>query len=202
MNILSLIPTSWKIGLSFGLAVCLGLVGGLAAWKGYNAGYEKAEALGKTQIAELQSEHDRAFAEAMAELNGKIRKQAGAAAKTANDLAKERQSHAKTQTRLQRRIQAAAGNNSHAFSSEFVRLWNQAAGAAPAAGGDALPAAAAAGDINGTPGAGFAAQAGLLADDAGVTEADILAFIVYYGKRTKNLEAQVNAWINWAGGLE
>lgn len=192
MDILSLIPTSWRIALAAGALIALALVGGLAAWKGYNAGYDKAQALGRAEIAGLRSEHDRAYAQAVEELNRTIQEQARHALAAGNALANERVNNAKEQAGLRARIASITATSSHAFSADFVRVWNEATGAGR---GRAMPGTDNSPGVDGTPGTGKTAGAGVLARRA-VSEADVLAYIIYYGERCKNLEAQVNAWID------
>lgn len=192
---LALIPGSRRVAI---VAVALLFFGGsygIGYWKGRNAGYESADNKGKAAIAELQAEHERAYAEEVDRLQEKLRKQTATALDAANTLAKERKKNAATQNDLRRRIARAASGSAHTFSPAFVRVWNEATGAAFA--GD-CPAVATGNTAaaDGKAGAGKTAGAGIRA----VTEADILEYITYYGGRTKDLEAQVNAWIDIAGG--
>lgn len=93
---------------------------------------------------------------------------------------------------LRARIASITANSNHAFSADFVRVWNEATGAGR---GDAVPGTGNTPGADGTPGTGKAAGAGILAAGT-VSEADVLAYIIYYGERCKNLEAQVTAWID------
>ena len=74
-----------------------------------------------------------------------------------------------------------------------MRLYNEAIGARPGDGGDAVPAAAPGAD-NAT-GAAPAADAGVLRR---VTPEDILAHIRDYGARNRAVEAQLMELIRWA----
>ena len=192
MDLLSLIPTSWRVGIALGALALLVLVGGFAAWKGYNAGYDKAQALGQAEIATLKSDHDRAYAKAMEALQARLQEETNRALAVSHALETERKNHAKEQAGLRARIASVTASSRHAFSTDFVRLWNQATGAGR---DNAVPGAGNSSGVDGSPGAGKGTGAGVLATGA-VTEADVLAFIVYYGERTKNLEAQVKAWID------
>lgn len=177
------------------LAVCL--LTALAGWQGYRAGYEKAEVEGRAALAELKSDHDTAYAAAMASVNEKLQTQTRNALAVSKTLETERINHAKEQADLRARIASVTRNSRHTFSSDFVRLWNEAIGAHAPAARDAVSAAGGPPGAHGTAGAGQAAGTGLLAS---VTEADVLAFIAYYGERARNLEARVNAWINLVEG--
>ena len=193
-NIVSLIPWPWRIALFCGLLALLGIVGGLAAWGGYDAGYDKAKALGDAEIAQLISDHATAYADAMAELNNKLQEETERAMAVGYALASGRLANAKTEADLRTKIAGVTRDSTHVFSFDFVRVWNEAVGAA---GGDHDTAAHSAGGVDGTPGAGATPDSGVLAR---VTEADVLAYIIYYGRRSKDLEAQVNGWIDLAEG--
>ena len=199
VNVLSLIPRSWWAALAVSVLLAVGVAFGLGAWLGYGEGYEKAEAKGQTALAELQGEYDRAYAEAMQILQARVQAQAQHAMKVSNELATEKANNAKEQATLRAQLARVVRGSTHTFSPEFVRLWNRATGADC----DALPAAGGSARADGTAGAGQAAGAGLLCSRSGrVTEADVLAYIIYYGERCRNLEAQVSAWIDLAEGWE
>lgn len=192
MSVLSLVPMPWRVAIGLGALLSFGMVGGFAAWKGYSAGYDKAEALGRAAIAELRSEHDKTYAEAMANLNIKLREQTRRAMAASNELETERKNNEKIHAGLRAQIGAITANSNHVFSADFVRVWNEATGASR---GDPVPGAGNTPGAAGTSRAGEAPGAGLLEAGA-VGEADVLAYVIYYGKRCRNLEAQVNAWID------
>ena len=189
-----LLSLSWsqRIALAACIALLVTAAGGLAAWKGYNQGYEKAEALGNAEIARFISEQAQTYAQAMQDLNNKLQEEAQRAMTVEYALASERLNNAKTQANLRSRIADVTRNSNYVFGAEFVRLWNEAVGTTRSSDNAAAPGAH---SIDGTAGAGAAADSGVL-----VSEADILAYITYYGPRCMDLEAQVNAWIDLAEG--
>ena len=192
MNLLSLVPLPWRIALIAGVLLAFGIVGGFTAWKGYNAGYDKAEALGRSAMATLKSDHDKAYAEAMEGLQTKLQEETRRALVVSAELETERTNNAKKEASLQAKIASVTANSTHVFSNNFVRVWNEAIGAVR---GDAMSGAGNSPGADDTPGTSKSPGTGILAKGT-VTEADVLAFIIYYGARSKNLEKQVNAFID------
>lgn len=174
----------------------LGLACGLAAWKGYGEGYEKARALGRAELAELQGKYSRAFVQALIDFNEKLARHTRLIVDVAGKLEAEKAENEKEQLRLKAKIAAVTRNSAHVFSPEFVRMWNQATGALH---NNALFEADDSPGADGQAGAGGGTGAGVLAG-AGVSEADVLAYIIYYGARCKGLEAQLNGWIDIGEG--
>ena len=193
---IDLLSLSWtqRIALAAGAALLIVVACAFAAWKGYSAGYEKAEALGNAEISRLIAEQAEAYAQAMQELNNKLQEEAQRAMAVDYALASERLNNAKIQANLRARAAEVTRGSTHLFSFDFVRVWNEAVGAT---GGGNGPAAHGAGGADGAAGAGAAADSGVL---DGVSEADVLQYIIYYGRRSKDLEAQVNGWIDLAEG--
>lgn len=193
--IFKLIPTPWLISLALILITVLGAACGLSAWRGYSAGYGKAQALGRAQLAELRGEHEAAFAAALAELGREISAQARRALKAEQEHNREKERSRNAEIARKKEIAAVTAGSSHTFSPAFVRLWNEAVGAP--APGDALPGTYDSAVASGAAPAGAASDAGLL---PGVSEADILAYINYYGGRCQRLEGQLTLLINQIPG--
>lgn len=194
--IFSLVPLPWRIALVSGLVLLVGGSFGTGFWKGCKQGYATAEAIGNTAIASLQSRHDKAYAEAVEALNHKLLEETQKALEAGSKLAKAKVDHEKEKNSLQRRIAEVTAGSSCASGPAFVGMWNEAIGAAC---GGSLPAAGHPAGADGTPGSCRASGAWFVGKNA-VSEADVLAHITYYGTRCKNLEAQVNAWIDLAEG--
>ena len=166
----------------------------LSAWTGYTRGYSKAEAEGVAALETLKGEHAAAYAEAMRVQNDNLREETARALSSTAALAVARETHVREKNAMRARIAAVTANSRHVFSADFVRLYNEAIAAAgsPVSG---------TGHSSGTDGK---ARSGRTADGGfpgkGVTETDILAHITYYGERCRNIEAQTNAWIDYAEG--
>ncbi len=171
------------------------LLVGFAAIGGYRSGYEKAAAIGKAELETLKREHALAYADAVAKLSAKVQAETARALATENALSKAKEDHAKQETSLRSQIKRATSGSRHVFGADFVSVYNAAIGADRAE----LPRADRSPGPDGKAGAGVAPVAGIL---DGVSEADLLAHIVYYGGRCRNLESQVNAWINHAEGWQ
>ena len=189
-----LLSLAWpqRVALAACIVLAAATISGLAAWKGYSMGYEKAADWGRAEIAKIISEQALTYAQAMQDLNNQLQEEAQRAMTVEYTLASERLNNAKTQANLRSRIADVTRNSNYVFGAEFVRLWNEAVGASR---GDHNAAASGAYSADGTAGAGAAVDSGVL-----VSEADILAYITYYGPRCMDLEAQVDAWIDLAEG--
>lgn len=190
---LSSVPASWCYSL---ILAAVGLALYFFACEIYKAGYEKAEVEGRAEIAALRSQHDRAYAQAVENLNTKLREQTRRALAVNGMLETERTNNAKEQAGLRARIASITADSRHTFSPDFVRVWNEATGAFRS---NAVPETGNTPRADGAPGTCKTTGAVLLATGT-VTEADVLAYIIYYGPRCKNIEAQVNAWIDIAEG--
>lgn len=194
-QILAIIPWPWRIALISGSVLVFGGLFGTGFWKGYQYGHATAEAIGNASIASLQSKHDEAYARALETLNQKIQKEAQSALESGNKLAQAKVDHEKEKSRLQRQIKEITAGSTCVFSSDFVRVWNEAIGAAC---GNTMPSSDHPAGTDGTPGTCTSTGAGISGKN--VSEADVLGHITYYGTRCRNLEAQINAWIDLAEG--
>jgi hypothetical protein len=209
----SLASGAWSLASKYRMWLALGagvllltvLLCGLAAWKGYRAGFDRADADRRAEVAEIHAHH----AEALAGAERIARERLDA--ETIRAAVIEREYLAATQTiAAQRRaitrerirhasLDVAAVGGACAFGPDWVRLYNEALGCDR---GHALPAAAS--GAAGQAGAADAPDAGVLRGGAavtdGVTPADILAHARDYGARCRALAAQLNALIDWAEG--
>lgn len=108
-------------------AVLLAVVVG---WRCYGAGYDKAEAKGRAEIAELRQ----AFSDASANASEESRQETVKLARRGNDLAAQltnaRRELAAARAEASRRIADVALSvpDSCVFGGEFVRWWNETAG--------------------------------------------------------------------------
>ncbi|EGY23954.1 hypothetical protein DA2_3788 [Desulfovibrio sp. A2] len=201
------------VGLAVVLAIALAGVGVRCALlsadlKAEQAAHAATTERGQRDLAELRAEYAdkntvRALAVADAERTARLKLEAETA--RANTLAAELM---QTRTRLadarrefSRRIAAYAAQDiavaGPEYGADFVRLYNEAIGLAPAAGGGPVPEDAAAAGTGATADAAGTAGPRLLpaAPGIGVSGTDILAHIRDYGGRCQALEAQVNGLI-------
>lgn len=193
-------PWRWvAIGLG-SILLLLVLVGG-AYLRGHSAGYEEADTLRRAEVAELQSAHTRALAEAEAEARFRLQAEATRAA----DLERQYLAARKTLAEQRRQISNQRINDASRdvavadgcqFGPDWVRLYNEALGTGASDRGDAVPGTAAC--PGGAPGPPAAPGAGVLST---VSPADILAHVRDFGARSRAMEAQLNALIDWAEGL-
>ncbi|MGE4536325.1 MAG: hypothetical protein AB7D37_04535 [Desulfovibrio sp.] len=188
--------------------LCIGLVGlgiasALAFGAGYSLGFERADNARRVEVAALNAQAATWKAEqaqALAEAERKAREALEDAQGKVNALAARleatrRQSAAKIKD-ITRRIPHATAGLRCAFGPDFVRLYNEAIGAAAdRAGGGAVSQAAHPGAASGASGAAPAVDAGLRPVRA-VTPADILANIRDFGARSQAMEAQLDALID------
>ncbi|OLN30431.1 putative archaeal coiled-coil protein [Desulfovibrio sp. DV] len=174
----------------------------LAFGTGYRTGFEKADAARRAEVAELSAQAETwktEQAKAWAEAERKAREELEAATNRVNALAgkldrAKRESTAKIKD-ITRRIPRATAGLTCNFGPDFVRLYNEAIGAAGRAGGGAMPEAGAAAAVAGAPDAAPAVGPGLRPVRA-VTPADILAHIRDFGARSQDMEAQLDALID------
>jgi hypothetical protein len=190
-------------------ALLVVLLCGLAAWRGYAAGYDRADAARRAEVAELRSEHQAELAErwrvvAAAEREARERWQARSelADRLSGELAAERRARQSETRRLRKEITRYAHNADRRLSADFVRLYNQAI-RAPSA--HDLPGAEDSAGAAGAAGAAPAADigkldAGKLAGASAVTEADLLANAEANGARCEALAARLNALIDLVEG--
>lgn len=185
-----------SVRAAIGGAAVLALVGsfGLGFWKGYGKGFDTAEAKGAVALASARAEYEAGYAEGMERLAERLRRQTQTALESGGQLARERENHAKTAHALRKRMEEATRGGAHRFGDEFVRVFNEAVGAGGASG---IPAAGSAGAA-GQAGNGETARAGLRG--SGVSEADVLAHVIYYGGRCRDIEARLNGLITVVSG--
>ncbi len=176
------------------------LLCGLAAWRGYTAGYDRADAERRAETAQLRAGHEAELAErwrvtAAAEREARERWQARAelADRLSGELAAERRARRLETSRLRKEITRYAHNADRRLSAAFVRLYNQAI---RAPGAPDLPGTENSAGAAGTSGAAPAADSGELAGGNAVTEADLLANAEANGARCEDLAARLNALID------
>ena len=206
-----LVGTGWKLP-AMAAVLLMGLLAGYAAWRGYHAGYERADAERRAEVSEIRADH----ALALAGAESRARAMLEAETTRAFDLERQYLAAAKTiaaQRRqiTNRRIEDASRNVAAAdgrclFGPDWVRLYNEAIGAGAGDGDRPVPGAAPGPDAAAGP--AQAADAGIPRGDGPVTETvmpavtpqDILAHIRDYGARCRELEAQLHGLIDWAQG--
>ncbi|MGE4539227.1 MAG: cell division protein ZapB [Desulfovibrio sp.] len=197
---MSLLLNKWVLGAVAGVLACI-----LAFGVGYRTGYGRADVARRAEVAELKAQAEAWKAEqakAWAEAERKARQELEAAQSRANALAarldrSKRQSAAKIRS-ITRRIPHATAGLDCVFGPEFVRLYNEAIGAAaPGSSDGAVPQAANPAPVAGAPDAAPGAHPGLRPVRA-VTPADILAHIRDYGARAQAMEAQLDTLIDLA----
>ncbi|HEU6435850.1 MAG TPA: hypothetical protein VE028_00165 [Nitratidesulfovibrio sp.] len=211
------------VGLAVVLAIALAGVGVRCALlsadlKAEQAAHAATAERGQRELADLRAEHadentDRALAVADAERTARLKLEAETA--RANTLATELSQTRKLLGDARRAFSKRLADYARAaavvdpvYGPEFIRLYNEAIGLAPAAGAGGGPVpedAAAAGtrtttDTAGTAGPRLLPAAPGIAGAATVSAADILAHIRDYGGRCLALEAQVNGLIRFAEG--
>ncbi|MGE4536649.1 MAG: hypothetical protein AB7D37_06195 [Desulfovibrio sp.] len=188
--------------------LCIGLVGlgiasALAFGAGYSLGFERADNARRAEVAALnaqaatwKAEQAQALANAERDARRKLEDaQAKVNALAARLEAARRESAARIKD-ITRRIPHATAGLRCAFGPDFVRLYNEAIGAATdRAGGGAVSQTANSAAASGASGAAPAADARLRPGRA-VTPADILANIRDFGARSQAMEAQLNALID------
>ena len=195
-----------KVALGLAGALLLLLLCGLAAWRGYAAGFAKAEALGRAEVSRLEAAQAQALAKAEALARQRLAEEAARAADIERQfLAAKRNLRAARLEITNRRIADVSRDVASdpagrcLFPDGWVRLYNEALGVRDRA--DAVPTPAP--GAPGTAGAGPAPGPGVLPGPAGaaaVTPEDILAHARDYGGRCQALEAQLRALIRWAEG--
>lgn len=194
------LSTPLPSGLVLGLLACL-VCGAAGAGLGYGFGFRNAEALGKTDLAELKQAHASQRAAATKENLNRLQQQIDRANQADQVLQKTKQQLADAQKQLQERIPdvttvylpapaAKPAPIPHCvFTAGWVRDFNLALGGAPlpSAGGGAD---ATLHDATAWPAPGTAQE--LL--ESGVTPADILAFAQDYGRWALGIRAQLIAF--------
>jgi hypothetical protein len=191
------------MGLALGAGVLLltVLLCGLAAWKGYRAGFDRADADRRAEVAEIHAHHAEALADAERIARERLEAETARAAVIEHEYLAATQTIAAQRRAITRErirhasLDVAAVGGACAFGPDWVRLYNEALGCDR---GYAVSAAAP-GPAD-QAGAAGAADADVLRGGARVTPADILAHARGYGARCRALEAQLNALIDWAEG--
>lgn len=207
-SLFSFLPTSWLVAGGFGLLLALGAAGGVGAWKGYSAGYAKAESEGKRALLferlERAAENvQRALAVAEAERGAREKTEAAVAeaGRLEKELIEYRSRLEAQEIDFRRRIADAAQSTAGTcagLNDDWVRLYNEYLGASGTSSRGSVPAAGHSGNAQGPSGPGSGAGAGIprakplkLA-----TPADILEHAKDYGKRSRWMEKQLNGWID------
>ncbi len=189
--LLSMIPIPWRVaGLAI-VGIVFAATFGLGFWKGHSSGYESAANKYRAQIAELQADYNKRAAEAAQRFQAELEQKTQAAMSASEQYHKEREAHESSRIALQQRIDSVTRNSTHRFSTEFVRVWNEATGAV-AAGSDAAESANPTGV---SAGAGAGKASGARISGGQVTESDVLRYLAYYGKRARDMEAQLRGLI-------
>jgi hypothetical protein len=189
-----------KLAAAFALSALIGL----AFWKTYDAGYDKAAAIGAENLANYKLKVSQAAASAasgaFADYASHVTRGQAAesqffidqhAADTHSAALKEHidevaQPHATLRPRAIN-VQSAAPVPSVrecVFSWGFVRLWNAAAGIDD--GGGAMPTGA-------DPSRATGSSSAIATADSGVSQADILDWFVDYANRAHSTEAKLTA---------
>lgn len=185
---------AWKIG---GFAVVLVVVLAALCFGAYQLGHSHAEAKGKAALAALQVDYSEerraasdAYGTALASTLEKYQDEVARVTELDTALTTAHTALAAKASELRRRIAHVTSGSTHTFSLDFVSLFNEAIGADAAA--CPLSASAGTGGAAGSGSPGTAPGGGIL---AGVTEADLLEFMNYYGERCQRLEEKERAWI-------
>ncbi len=161
----------------------------------------------KAEYAEERQANANAYSLALAESLKKYQGEVARADTLIAGLTVTTMYNKKQSQSVKRQIIHATQNSNHIFSSEFVRLYNEAIGSVAAS---PVPAAIRAKGPAGKSGTRTAAETGFLQRDAvgiprldeqsGVTESDLLAHIAYYGERCRTLESGRSALVTLVEG--
>jgi len=181
----------------------LGIVSALAFGAGYSLGFERADNARRAEVAALnaqaatwKAEQAQALAEAERKAREALEDAQGKVNALASRLEAARRQSAARATDITRRIKHATAGLDCVFGPDFVRLYNEAIGAATdRSGGGVVSQTANSAAAPGTPGAAPAPDSRLRPGRA-VTPADILANIRDFGARSQAMEAQLNALID------
>ena len=179
-----------------GLIAVAALTGGAG---GYYLGHRAAKAEGDAALATLKSRHATAQAEATSQARAREQELNQLAHTLGMQLLEERAGHAQQADQLKRTINRVTSQYRPqpdaplqpvpdcVFTGGFVRVWNGAIGAGPLS---------AAGPASGAADAADPAEA----TDSGVRQSDVLAHVVDYGQRCRDVESQLNHMIDWLQG--
>lgn len=184
-----------------GAAAVVTLLGGAG---GFWLGHGMASASGDADLAQLKAGHTAALVVASEQARAKERKLNLAANELRAQLDAERRAHALESNQLKGRIPRVTTQYRPApdaplqpaprclFTHGFASVWNGAIGAN---GGTSVPAAAPAGGAAAAPDTAEAL-------DSGIQQADVLAHVIDYGARCRDIESQLNRLIDWHLKLE
>ena len=161
----------------------------LCLWGAYLVGYKTAKSEGETAIAQMEKNYADAYAKAMTSIVEDTIKQTQNLLDITSTYVKEKQQNAAKQSALEKQIADITSSSTHVFSAAFVKLWNEAVNALC---DSTMPKNDNFTGVNGGARTSKATGSGVQAKQ--VTEADILAYIVYFGGRSADLEKQVVAW--------
>lgn len=181
-----------RILLAAALCLCAG-------WYGYRRGVDAAETRGRAALAEQAAAVARereasALAASQAERAARLRveRESARAVALAAEVDENRKRLAAERRAFNRRMARVAQDvapDGAVLSDVWVRLYNEALGLAPAAGGDPGASASATAPAAGTA---FAADAGLR---SGTSLEDLLAHARDYGGYCRSLRAQAEALV-------
>ena len=205
-----------KLAIGLVAVIIVSLVVAAAAWRGYHAGYDAADLERQAEVAALGEEHTQAMAAIQEQhLRALVKAESAARQRIEQAVARnhtlesqylaaqqtiEKQSRELTNQRIahaSKDVDTADG--SCRFGPEWVRLYNEATGSRTRDRGDAVPASTS--RVDGDAGTAQAPQAGILPGAPTVTPEDILAHARDMGRYTRELEARLSTWIEWAAGL-
>lgn len=202
--VLMLAGDGWKkLALGLGLAIVVTIAIGVAAWRGYKAGYAAADLKRQAEVADIIADHSKALAKAEKIVRERLETEVARSNELQTRFQAARRTIEKQSRELtnQRIVHASkdvdTADGTCRFGPEWVRLYNEAT--AGRNRGGTVPAATAPAD--GDAGATQAPHAGILPGAPTVTPEDILAHARDMGRYTRKLEAQVVSWIEWAAGL-
>lgn len=183
---------TWGTRAALGVALLCILLGAFGAgfFKGHSMGFKAAENKGRALLSEFRATVTAGQNKALQEANARLRQEAAKALQAGAEYAKEKERHEQTRRILEKRLAGLAGGGSVRVAPEIVRLLNEAVGAACADGTGKN------GDTAGThetPRSRTSACAAIRTGD--VTHRDLATFLLYYGERSRIMEAQLHALI-------
>ena len=200
----SFVSTGWrKLALGLIVAIAVGVLVAFVGWRSYHAGYKSADLKRQAEVSGIHADHATALASAEAEARRILEAETARAHALESQYLEAKQTIADQSREItNQRIAHASqdvdtSDGSCRFGPEWVRLYNEAIGAGHS--GDTVPTA-----TSGPAGEAQAAQAvdaGVLPGVPTVTPEDILAHARDNGMRTRALEAQAVALIEWAKGV-
>lgn len=183
---------TWGKRAALGVAILFIFFGAFGAgfFKGHSLGFKAAEHEGRALLAEFRETITARQNEALQETNARLRQEAAKALKAGADYAHEKERHENTRRILEKKLTGLADGGAVRVAPEIVRLLNEAVGAACADGTGKNSDTA---TTHGAPRPRAPACAEIRTGD--VTNRDLAAFLLYYGERSRTMEAQLNALI-------